>query len=82
MKTRFWIAAMIFPVVNAVLFGVGTIPLLSIAVLAEQASTLFPYVVAGSFLLAAPIAWLIAPRLRLRYWRERERAERIGLAAR
>lgn len=75
MRTRLWIAAMIFPVVNAVLFGLGTIPLLSIAALAEQASTLFPYVVAGSLLLAVPIAWLIAPRLRLRYWRERERAE-------
>jgi hypothetical protein len=43
-----------------------------------MASTLFPYVVAASFVLAAPIAWVIAPRLRARYWRK----ERIANAAR
>jgi hypothetical protein len=34
-----------------------------------------PVVVALSLLLAAPIAWFIAPRLRARYWRRREEAE-------
>lgn len=68
MKTQLWIAAMLYPVVNAVLFGMGTIPLLSIKSLSQQASTLMPTVVIASLILAAPIAWFIAPRLRLRYW--------------
>lgn len=69
MKTRLWIAVMLYPVVNAVLFGFGTVPLLSIKSLSEQAGTLMPMVVIASLILAAPIAWLIAPRLQLRYWR-------------
>lgn len=68
MKTRLWIAAMIYPVVNAVLFGLGMVPLLSLPALADWVSTLAPAVVAVSLVIAAPIAWLIAPRLRLRYW--------------
>lgn len=69
MKTRLWIAAMVYPMVNAVLFGAAAIAMLSIPALDEMASTLFPYAVAASFVLAAPIAWVIAPRLRARYWR-------------
>lgn len=72
MKTRLWIAAMLYPMVNAVLFGLGVVPLLSIPVLREHAWSLFPLVVAASFVVAAPISWIIAPRLRARYWRERE----------
>lgn len=68
MKTRLWIAALIFPVVNAVLFGIGVVPVLSIGFLADRAETLFPAVVALSFILGVPIAWMLAPRLRLRYW--------------
>lgn len=74
MKTRLWIAAMLYPMVNAVLFGTGVVPLLSIPALTEHVWTLFPAVVVTSFALAAPIAWLIAPRLRLRYRRERQAA--------
>ncbi len=74
MRTRFWIAALIFPMVNAILFGIGVVPLLSIDALAEHAGTLFPFVVGGSFLIAAPIAWVIAPRLRLRYGRKPQAA--------
>jgi hypothetical protein len=40
--------------------------------LQEQWKYLLPVVIVLSFLLAAPIAWLIAPRLRARYWREHE----------
>lgn len=70
MRTRLWIAAMIFPMVNAVLFGIGAITVLSSPTLAEQASTLIWLVVAASFIIAAPISWVIAPRLRARYWRQ------------
>jgi hypothetical protein len=61
---------MVYPMVNAVLFGIAAITMLSIPALNEMASTLFLYIVPASFLLSAPIAWMIAPRLRLRYWRD------------
>ena len=70
MKTRLWIAAMVYPMVNAVIFGVLAIAMLSIPALNEQASTLFLYIVPASFILSAPVSWMIAPRLRLRYWRD------------
>ena len=35
----------------------------------------------ASFILAAPIAWWIAPRLRARYWRGRATANRSPLSA-
>ena len=69
MKTRLWIAAMIYPMVNAVLFGIGAIALLSIPALPES---LIWVVVAAGLIIAAPISWLMAPRLRARYWRHRE----------
>jgi hypothetical protein len=75
MKTRLWIAAMLYPVVNAVLFGFGIVPVLSIRSLSEQAGTWMPIVVIASLILAAPISWLIPPRLRLRYWRSAKRTD-------
>lgn len=72
MRTRLWIAAILFPMVNAVLFGIGITALLAIPAWSEQASTLFAPVVAVSFVIAAPISWLMAPRLRARYWRKRD----------
>lgn len=75
MQTRLWIAAMIYPMVNAVLFGAGVITLLSIPLLAERANIFIWFVVAASFIFAAPVSWVLAPRLRLRYWRQREANE-------
>lgn len=72
MSTRFRIASLIFGMINAVLFGAGAILVLSVPDLSAQAMTLLPVVVALSFLIAAPAAWFLAPRLRLRFWRGRE----------
>jgi len=55
--------------VNAVLFGLGAVAVLIIAP-EEQWKFLLPLVIVMSFIFAAPIAWLIAPRLRARYWRD------------
>lgn len=66
MKTRLWIAVLLYPVVNAVLFGLGVISLLSFKSLADHLTILMPSMVVISFILAAPIAWFVAPRLRLR----------------
>ncbi len=71
MKTQSGISLVIYGMVNAVLFGVGTITVLSIPSLQEQWKILIPIIVVASFVLAVPIARMIAPRLRARYWRDR-----------
>lgn len=79
MKTRLWIAAMVYPMVNAVMFGFAAIAVLSIPALSEMAGTLFLYIVPASFIASVPVAWMIAPRLRARNWRNaRPRDGRIA----
>ena len=71
MSTRLQIAALVFMMVNAMAFAVGIVPVLLIPELANNAFALVPAVVIASFVVSAPLAWLIAPRLRARYWRAR-----------
>ena len=71
MSTRLMIAALIYMMVNAVLFGCAVTIVLAIPVLAAQANTLVPAVVVTSLILALPVSWFLAPRLRARYWRDR-----------
>ena len=70
MWTRLQIASMVFMMVQAVLFGIGMVSIL-VTSLSENAMTLVPWMIAGSFVVSAPLAWLIAPRLQLRYWHQR-----------
>lgn len=70
-KTRFGIAAMVSLMVNAVLFGAGLIAVLLIPALNANAFVALPIMIALSFIIAAPISWAIAPRLRARYWRDK-----------
>jgi hypothetical protein len=70
MWTRLQIAAMVFMMVQAVLFGIGMVSIL-VTPLNDSAMTFVPWMVAASFLISAPLAWLIAPRLQARYWRRR-----------
>jgi uncharacterized membrane protein YgaE (UPF0421/DUF939 family) len=65
------IAALVYMMVNAVLFGCAVTIVLAIPVLAAQANTLVPAVVVTSLILALPVSWFLAPRLRARYWRDR-----------
>ncbi len=67
--TRLRIAALIYSMVNAVLFGAGLILVLTLPQLNENAGFWIVVVVVASLILAAPIAWLLAPRLRARYGR-------------
>lgn len=60
---------LVFMMVNAVLFGVGIVPVLMIPSLANHGFETIPGVVIASFLISAPLSWFIAPRLRARYWR-------------
>jgi hypothetical protein len=70
-KTRAGIAALIYTMVNAVVFGCGLVTVLTIPALRADAAIWIPAVVMMSLVLAFPIAWWIAPRLRARYWRRR-----------
>ncbi|HWK94383.1 MAG TPA: hypothetical protein VNR39_03070 [Pseudolabrys sp.] len=71
-KTRLGIASLVGLMVNAVLFGAGLIAVLMIPALNANAFVALPVMIALSFVIAAPISWAIAPRLRARYWRNRE----------
>jgi len=69
--TRIAIAALIYSMVNAALFGIGLIIVLTVPALSAHANTLVPAVVVAGLILAMPVSWIIAPRLRARYWRHR-----------
>jgi ABC-type sulfate transport system permease subunit len=69
MSTRASIALLINMMVNAVLFGAGTILVLSIPELSSQAAFLLPAVIIAAFLVSPLIAWQIAPMLRSRWQR-------------
>lgn len=70
MSIRFVIASLVFMMVNAVVFGVGLVAVLTVPSLARHAFDLIPAVVVASFTISAPLSWMIAPRLRARYWRQ------------
>ena len=65
---RLWIAVLVFMMIQAVLFGVGAVLVLTTP-LKDVAMQLLPVVVIASAIVAMPIAWFIAPRLQARYWR-------------
>jgi hypothetical protein len=69
MRTRAYIAALLGLMINAVLFGIGAVTVLSVPALAVDAAHYLPAVTVLSFLLTPPIAWAMAPRLRARTWR-------------
>ena len=71
MSTKIAIAALIYSMVNAVLFGTGLIIVLTVPALSAHAIALVPAVVVVSLVLAIPVSWIVAPRLRARYWRQR-----------
>ena len=70
MSTRAYIAVLISTMVNAVVFGVGAVTVLSIPALSAYAAYLLPIVVALSFAISPFIAWEIAPTLRSKWQRE------------
>ena len=66
---RTQIALLIYSMTNSVIFGAGLIFVLMVPALNENAGFWISAVVVASLILAAPFAWLVAPRLRTRYWR-------------
>lgn len=71
MSRHMQLAAVLYPMVNAVLFGLGAVVVLTMFV--SQAALLLPIVIAASFIVAVPIAWLIAPRMSLKLSRAHQR---------
>ncbi|HWQ86973.1 hypothetical protein [Brevundimonas sp.] len=74
MRTRFAIAALIWPMIQAVLFGLGMIGLLVAPLGASQLLTAIWWMIAATFVISVPIAWGMAPWLRLK-----DRPHRPGL---
>jgi cation transporter-like permease len=64
MHKRLMLSAVIFPMVNAVLFGFGAIAVLSF--FQSSAALLLPITVVASFILALPLSWFVAPTLSIR----------------
>jgi predicted phage tail protein len=62
------IAVLIYLMVQAVVFGIGTIAILATP-LGDQAMTLMPWMIGLSMIASIPIARMLAPRLRARYER-------------
>ncbi|AWK86891.1 hypothetical protein [Azospirillum thermophilum] len=79
MATRLGIAVLVFMMVQAVLFGIGALLVLATP-LSEWAMALMPWVVGISTVVSIPLSWILAPRLRLRYWRARERRNTLRRA--
>jgi hypothetical protein len=73
MSIRLQISILVYVMVQAVLFGVGTVLVLATP-LSAVAMNLMPWVVAVSALLSAPVAWIIAPHLRARFQRQNARS--------
>ena len=67
MRTNLAIAAVVYPMVQAVLFGLCLLGLLDTGAPAG----LYPVAIAATFLASLPIALAVAPRLRSRVWRYR-----------
>ena len=69
MQTRATIAALLGLMINAVLFGIGAVVVLSVPALAVDAAFYLPLVLVLSLNLTPAIAWTMAPRLQARTWR-------------
>ena len=66
-RARLRVAALIYCMVNAAVFGVGMIAVLSVPALMSHAFFWVPAVVVSSFFISAPLAWFIAPWMMMRF---------------
>jgi hypothetical protein len=66
-QARLRVAALIYLMVNAVVFGVGIITVLMTPTLAQHAFFWVPAMIVTSFILSAPLAWFIAPSMMMRF---------------
>jgi hypothetical protein len=81
-EVRTQISVLIFSMTSAVLFGAGLIVVLMVPALNANAGLWISLVIATSLVVAAPFAWLMAPRLRARYWRQQPLSSPLASARR
>ena len=76
--TRLMVAAVVYPMVQAVLFGAG---LIAVLILAPQvtAQVSIPLTIGVTAMASLPISWMIAPRLMARYRRRKSVAVQKGV---
>ncbi|MFZ5729528.1 MAG: hypothetical protein A2882_15980 [Phenylobacterium sp. RIFCSPHIGHO2_01_FULL_70_10] len=74
MSTRLMVAALVYPMVQAVMFGAGLIIALWLRPDVSAQLTI-PIVVLSTAIASVPAAWVIAPRMMARY-------RRVGVKAR
>lgn len=67
MRLRIMLTALIYLIVQGVLFGIGMVIVMA-SPLAAQANVYVPWVVGLTFIIAVPVALGIAPRMEA--WRE------------
>ncbi|MDE3176692.1 MAG: hypothetical protein KGM15_11380 [Pseudomonadota bacterium] len=70
MSDNYMIAALVYMMVQAVMFGVGLIVVLSTPI-SLYAMSAIPLMIAATAATSAPVSLTIAPRLTARYWRGR-----------
>lgn len=66
MRTRLAIAALIWPMIQGVLFGLGMIGLLAAPLSPSELLTAVWWMIGLTFLISTPVAWGMAPWLRMR----------------
>ena len=66
-QARLRVTALIYLIVNAVVFGVGLILVLMTPTLDQHAFFWIPAIIVTSFALSAPLSWFIAPFMMLRF---------------
>lgn len=66
MTTNTRLAVLIYSMVQAVLFGVPTIIVLSVPSLAADAAVYLPWIIVVSFLVAVPVAFVVGPWMKAR----------------
>ncbi len=71
-QARLQVAALIFAMVNAVVFGVGLIAVLTTPALAQHGFFWIPAIVVSSFVVSTPLSWYIAPMMMQRFIQARQ----------
>jgi hypothetical protein len=66
-RARLRVAALIYCMVNAVVFGIGVLLVVSIPALMSNAFFWIPALVISSFVISAPLSWFIAPWMMMRF---------------
>lgn len=68
MNARGFITLCLIFIINATVYGTGAIAVLSIPALRDNMELALLTVIAASLVISPILAWVMAPRLRARFW--------------